>query len=278
MNQPADMEFQLAFEKLFNKNQLIPRLRNEFNLPEIISILEEHEIPIKFGLDLLVQMSLHKRTKIIVLVGLLIGHFKDEEEPAQECVNMLKRAAEADLVDYSMFRNEFIVVYNITQDIQDELDQYQFPLPCLVPPKLLKNNMDTGYHSFPVNTGSVLLKKGNHHDDDVCLDHLNKMNQTAMTINTEVARLIKNQWRNLDKPKEGEDQKKYQARVKAFEKYDKASHDVMQHVYMAGNIFYLTHKYDKRGRCYSQGYHVNTQGNPWNKAVVEFAHQEIANG
>jgi len=36
----------------------------------------------------------------------------------------------------------------------------------------------------------------------------------------------------------------------------------------------LTHKYDKRGRCYSQGYHVNPQGNDWNKAVIEFAEKE----
>ena len=42
-----------------------------------------------------------------------------------------------------------------------------------------------------------------------------------------------------------------------------------------GNNFSLNHKYDKRGRTYCQGYHVNYQGTPWNKAVVEFSHKEI---
>jgi DNA-directed RNA polymerase len=44
---------------------------------------------------------------------------------------------------------------------------------------------------------------------------------------------------------------------------------------MLGNEFYLTHRYDKRGRCYAQGYHVNPQGNDWNKAVIELAEKEV---
>jgi DNA-directed RNA polymerase len=45
-----------------------------------------------------------------------------------------------------------------------------------------------------------------------------------------------------------------------------------------GNRFYLTHRYDKRGRTYAQGYHVNTQGNCWNKAVIELADEEVVEG
>jgi DNA-directed RNA polymerase len=41
------------------------------------------------------------------------------------------------------------------------------------------------------------------------------------------------------------------------------------------NEFYLTHRYDKRGRVYCQGYHVTYQGTPWNKAVLELADKEI---
>jgi DNA-directed RNA polymerase len=37
----------------------------------------------------------------------------------------------------------------------------------------------------------------------------------------------------------------------------------------------MTHKYDKRGRTYSQGYHIQPQGSDWNKAVIEFADKEI---
>ncbi len=47
---------------------------------------------------------------------------------------------------------------------------------------------------------------------------------------------------------------------------------------MHSNVFHMTHKYDKRGRTYSQGYHVNYQGNPWNKACIEFADKEVVDG
>ena len=43
----------------------------------------------------------------------------------------------------------------------------------------------------------------------------------------------------------------------------------------AGNRFFLTHAYDKRGRTYAKGYHVNYQGNDWNKATICFAEGEI---
>jgi hypothetical protein len=42
-----------------------------------------------------------------------------------------------------------------------------------------------------------------------------------------------------------------------------------------GNEFCLTHKYDKRGRIYCQGYPVNYQGALWNKAVIQLAAKEI---
>jgi DNA-directed RNA polymerase len=42
-----------------------------------------------------------------------------------------------------------------------------------------------------------------------------------------------------------------------------------------GNEFYLTHRYDKRGRVYCQGYHISYQGNAWNKSVIELADKEI---
>ena len=41
------------------------------------------------------------------------------------------------------------------------------------------------------------------------------------------------------------------------------------------DTFYLPHKYDKRGRTYCQGYHVSYQGAAWNKAVIEFANEEV---
>jgi hypothetical protein len=265
------LEFQIDIEKLFHKNQLIPRIRQEFQTCEFDfeAHMREHNIDIEFGFALLVQMVLHKRTVLSALVGTLRRYFNDD---SQATVDELTKAVGADLVDWSPITRQFIVRFGITPDVQEELDRYQYPLPMVVAPVELKDNHDTGYY---LSRNSVILKK-NHHDEDVCLDHLNRSNKTRFRINEDVANTIRNRWKNLDKPKPEEDISCFQKRVKAFDKFNRSAFDVIEHLGLStGGEFYLTHKYDKRGRTYAQGYVVNPQGNPWQKASVEFAHQEV---
>ena len=266
-------EVQIEMEKLFHKNQLHARIKKEFTDADLPfkEIMIKNKIDPTFGFSLLVQMVLHKRAGVPVLVGILRKHFKGD---CQATADALLLACQIDLVDWNPRTKQFIVKYDITPDVQQELDTYQFPMPMVVPPKELQDNTDTGYYT---SRNSVILKD-NHHDFDVCLDHLNHVNSVKLTLNHRVTSMIKNQWRNLDKPKTGEDPAEYKKRVKAFEKYDRTAYEVMGHLDIAGTEFYLTHKYDKRGRVYCQGYHVNYQGNTWNKAVIEFADQETVDG
>ena len=53
-----------------------------------------------------------------------------------------------------------------------------------------------------------------------------------------------------------------------------SSVSVMEGIAELSDVFYLTHKYDRRGRCYASGYHINTQGTDYNKAVIQLAHKE----
>jgi hypothetical protein len=264
------LEFQIEIEKLFHKNQLMPRIEAEFEAePAFRKAMLAHGIDIDFGYALLAQMVLHKRAHLPTLVGALRKHFEDD---CQLTTDELLKAVKADLVDWSPVARQFIVKYGISPDVQEDLDRYQYPLPMVVPPQELKDNHDTGYYT---SRNSAILKH-NHHDEDICLDHLNAVNQTRFRINQDVATTVRNKWKNLDKPKLDEEQEDYRKRVKAFEKYDRTAHDVMTHLGIAAEgEFYLTHKYDKRGRTYCQGYVVNYQGTAWNKAVIEFANQEI---
>jgi len=272
---PVDMnEIQIEMEKKFHKNQLIPRITQEFVTCAEFNFREhmvQNNILPAFGFDILVQMALHKRVNLPTLVGLMRKHFSGD---LQATTDAIKQAVEADLMDWSPQLLMFIVKYEISTDVQHELDCYQYPMPMVVEPKTIKSNLDTGYLT---GKGSIILKN-NHHEDDVCLDHINAMNRIKLCIDLDVVAFVKNKWKNLDKPKEGETRQDYERRVRAFEKYDACSKDVMAHLEIAGNEFYLTHKYDKRGRVYSQGYHVNYQGNDYNKAVINFAQGEIANG
>lgn len=270
-----DMQMQAELEKLFHKNETMPRLRSEFRQPEIIDQCIDHNIPMAFAVELMSQMILHKRASVGILVGILhsrVGDGSAATANLQLCADLLLKAAEADLVDWDDISQQFIIKVDVTQDVYDDMDRYQYPLPMVVQPKEIQNNRDTGYLT---SKGSVILKSGNHHDEDVCLDHLNRVNKVALTINSDTAQMVKNKWRNLDKQKSDETKEDFENRKAAFEKYDRNAKEVMEHLTAVSDRFWLTHKYDKRGRTYCQGYAVNPQGTAWSKAVVEFAEGEL---
>lgn len=270
----AKLDLQLELEHLYSKNQLIPRIKKEFlecEDEDFVSHMKEHGILPEFGIDLLVQMVLHKRTTLPILVGILRKHFEPLANASQLAADMLLKCAEVDLVTWDDISQRFIMEFDISKDVHEEIARYQFPLPMVITPEPVTNNRETGYLTA---RGSIILKQ-NHHDDDVCLDHINRMNTIKLSLDEDTAFMIANEWRNLDKPKDGESRQDFQKRVKAFEKYDANAKDVIGKLLSLGNEFYLTHKYDKRGRTYCQGYFVNYQGTAWNKAVIQLADKEF---
>jgi hypothetical protein len=274
--QDALMQQQIELEKLYDKNQTTKRLRFYFETEvlqrhalDLGMFLDLNQIPRDFGFSLLVQISLHRRTDLPTMVGLMRHHFKS----AQEASDAILKCCELDMLHWNPAFSQLVVEpsLQIPLDVQHELDLFQFPLPMIVEPREVKSNKDTGYVT---SSGSIILKK-NHHNDDVCLDHINRMNRIKFTINVDTAHMIANTWRNLDKVKEGETTDDFEKRKRAFDKYDKTAHAVIGILEGFGNEFYLTHRYDKRGRVYCQGYHVTYQGNAWNKSVLELADKEI---
>lgn len=263
----AKLDHQIELEKLYSNNELIPRMRKVFEDFGAKEVLEDHSINEKLGMTVLVQMALRKRCQLTVLVGLV----RNLMPTAQAAMDEVDKCVQAGLVTWS--GTEFITVFTMPADVQAELDRFQYPLPMVVRPRHLTKNTQTGYLASGA-TGSVILK-GNHTDDDVCLDHLNRMNRVKLCINLDTALTVKNKWRNLDKPKEDESHLDYQKRRKAFEKYTTHAYAVIAKVLEEGNEFYITHRYDKRGRVYSQGHYINPQGTEWNKSCIEFADKEI---
>ena len=260
---------QKELERLYSNNELLPRMRQFFIESGVIPVLEKLGIEEKLGLTVLVQMALHKRCNVATLVGLTKHLFKS----AQECANALDSLVMTGLVQWDDNLRLFITSFTIPEDVQQELDRFQFPLPMVVIPRFLRTNSDTGY-LVSGSKGSVILRD-NHHEEDVCLDHLNRMNQIKLTLDLNTAVMVSNKWKNLDKHKEGESKEKYEKRVRAFTKYNQNAYSVFATLLKEENEFHLTHKYDKRGRTYCQGYYVNYQGTEWNRAVVQFADAEV---
>lgn len=268
----SSIEHQKQLEVLFNKNQLLPRMRKEFEDSKEIdfkAFAAYLEIDYKLLIDAMVQIALHKRADIQTMIGSLMSHSDD----AQYIADCLYKMAENDCFNYDPTIDKFGVIYEISEDVQMELEAFQYPLPIVSAPNPVRTNRDTGYYQ---TKGSIILKK-NHHEMDVCLDHINRMNNQRLCINWDVANYVKDSRPNMDKPKEGETRQDYEKRVKAFEKYSRTAKEVMELVTKEGNNFSLAHKYDKRGRTYACGYHINFQGTSYNKAVIEFADKELVN-
>lgn len=245
-----DHSRQIAIEKLYNKNELLPRLKEEFDGPELRAYCEKHDFPLKFAISFLAQLVLHKRAGLDVLIGLLQAQLGQGMFLLQECADLIYRAIEMDLADWDDITQVCVIRHDVSPEVYADLERYQFPLPMIVPPMQLTNNMDCGYLTM---RKSVISKGYNHHNHDVCLDHLNRVNKIPLVINNKTANMVANQWRNLDRKKPDETDAEYKTRLAAFEKYDRVSRDVIDHLNISDGPFYLTHRYDKRGRCYASG-------------------------
>ena len=268
MTEPTKHELQLVFEHTYSKHQILPRIKEYFKPIEqdLQQKSESVNLTVQFCMDFLAQLALRKRADLVTLVGIMRHHYDD----AQDVTNGVIRCISIGLGIYEPVSGMFIVKYDLPPEIQYDIDRFQFPLPFVVKPKPVRTNKDTGFFT---ENGSIILKN-NFHTDDVCLDHINKINGSKLTINHDVVNMIQNKWKDLDRRKTGETEYEFAQRKRAFEKYDRTSKDVIGIISKATDTFYLTHKYDKRGRTYSAGYHVNYQGNDWNKACVEFAEKE----
>lgn len=260
---------QIELENVFAKNHLKDRVKQYFideGANEVIDSLFDQEDHRKFAMRLLVNMAIHKRGSLDTVVGLM----RHSCEKIQEVMDLLMKCIEVKLVSYKEQTGEFITNFTVSGEVQRELDMFQYPLPMVCKPQVMKKNTDTGYLTIG---GSVLLNN-RHHDLDVCLDFINLQNSIKMKINTEVASVV-----SMVPPKraEGETKQEFSKRERSFVKFKDTTTKVMGFLNESVPHFYQVHGYDHRGRSYVKGYHINHQGMDYNKAVIEFAEEELIN-
>lgn len=264
------LQHQILLEELFDKNKLIPALTAYYKRhyeSGLVDIATRHQdIPRDFIVSLLVQLYLHKQVTIPVLIGSLVKKYGD----SQKIADWLFDLGTESLFSWDSRTKRLVVMHGISKLLEEHISKFQFPMPMVIQPEPVECNTDTGYVT---TTGSVLLNNA-HHNGDVCLDHLNRVNRIPLTLNMNTAKGVLNKWNNLGAPKEGETQDKYESRIKAFEKYKLHSEWVHELMEKTDNKFWLTHAYDKRGRIYCNGYFVTYQGHDFNKAVLEFWNKE----
>lgn len=299
-----DYETQELIETMYNRNQKRSLIRHELrSSPEIfelisktVSLAEEwkhmkffdsknkrlealdENIFEDFYLDLVGVLAQRKMAQYTEIVGSVRGHIKTmtDKEAIRTAGELISLAVLNDLIALiPATRNTSMrLVSRVSLDEHTEalIKQYQYLPPMIVPPEEVKTNHDSGYLTLQWDS---LILKDNHHEEDICLDHINRSNSVALSLDARVIRNIRDNRKHLDAPKTGESLEEYEKRVQSFLKMEKESMQVFATLINQGNQFYLTHKYDKRGRTYCQGHHVNPQGNAYRKAIIELTNKEL---
>lgn len=145
-----------------------------------------------------------------------------------------------------------------------ERSSYMPPMVCK--PPVITSNF---YQLYETCKPESLILNNNHHSDDICLDALNIINSVELCLNTEFLCTIEEEPNSPPENREQQD---------SWLIFKKQSHEMYKLMVGQGNKFHLLHKVDKRGRAYAQGYHINTQGSSYKKAMLDLVRKEPVTG
>jgi hypothetical protein len=260
-------ETQTDLEHLFNKFQLMKILRQEFETIVDIKVTEAGVEP-EMAIEALCQMYLHRQADPQTMVGILSPKYGTAQTVADKLFILVKM----DYFDFNEDLDRFTVKYDLSDDVKEMLDRFQFPLPMVIKPMTVTDNFTTGY--LTMKSPLVLNGSDYFNDVDICLDHLNRANAVALSMNFDV---ILSDQAKFVKPVRavGEDFDDYRKRLKQAEQFYQTSIVVMDQIAQLSDEIYLTHRYDRRGRVYASGYHVNSQGDDYRKACLCLSNKEV---
>jgi len=196
--------------------------------------------------------------------------FSDKAEAITTVAELLAVLCQTDAFDICKANKMASLVVVSKIPLEDKLIDFilnsQYLPPMVCEPETLVSNFSSGYLT---HNDSLILGQGNHHDGDICLDVLNIMNKVCLSLDLEfLCKVEEDPTFDIDTPDKRDQWLKFKKQSYSF-------YDLMQ---SQGNQFYLTHKVDKRGRIYAQGYHITTQGTAFKKAMIELATMEYVTG
>ncbi|WP_051299002.1 hypothetical protein [Marinobacterium litorale] len=206
------------------------------------------------------------------VVGQLAGvlNFDNKIEGAKTTAEIL--AVLSDLGAYELFKTgkydsiQIQSFFEMDHQLMNFIRQTKYLPPMVCPPEVITSNYDSGYLT---KKESMILGWNAFHEGNICLDSINKFNQVPLSLNVELLKTYSEAPKQLLTDPEKQEQ---------WEKFVTDSYVVYRDLVKQGNKFWLTHKVDKRGRTYAQGYHVSSQGNAFRKAILELHDKEVVEG
>lgn len=159
----------------------------------------------------------------------------------------------------------------LSDDLERRLNIMCVLPPMMVKPRKLIHNRSSGF--LTINNDSLILGyKENHHDECISLDVLNTLNSQALCLDLDICYKFEKEFTSdfdIDTDEYKNQKKTYDKAKEQFEFFRDN---------LADSAIFFTHKVDKRGRVYSQGYQMNTQGTSYEKACINLKTKEYVTG
>lgn len=206
---------------------------------------------------------LNKTLTIQAITGLIAGriHLKDHLDSAKTAAEVVAVISKSGLITILKRGSGRSILVKTTWKINKEIPTLNRHTPLNVEPEIVTKNYHEDY-------GSMILGGAlKHHEGNICLDHLNRMNKIPLALNIEF----------LKKIEETPSKKMIlntRQKQEQWESFRTGSYDMYIKLSRNGNRFWLNHAYDTRGRSYAINYYVSTQGSSFKKAIVQLANKE----
>lgn len=224
-------------------------------------------------MDIFIGIAYFMRPELFTSVSAQIASrlkFSDKTEAITTVAELLAVLCQTDAFDIDKFDKMaslmLVSQIELPEKVVHFIENSQYLPPMVCEPLELTHNYSSGYLT---HNDSLILGTGNHHDGDICLDVLNTMNKVALRLDTDFLCGVEEEPTFELDNQEKED---------LWHVFKVQSYMFYQLMVEHGNKFYLTHKVDKRGRIYSMGYHITTQGTAFKKAMIELANEELVEG
>ena len=233
-----------------------------------------------------ISLECQKPMKLVSIASLCARHLNmsDKVEAIHTMAEVIAVLADTDLFDVKKTKEGWIVLSRVGLDaeVTQYADNALYLPPLIIKPRKVRHNRDSGYIT---QRGESLILGffENHHDDNICLDVLNILNSNEYELDTDFIDNNDMEWSEpefeVGKHTHYEEEQITAMSKDYFENYFKEQSKfffkLMKH---HGNSLYITNKVDKRGRVYSQGFHINPQGDSYHKAMLNLKHREIPTG
>jgi len=149
--------------------------------------------------------------------------------------------------------------YILKVDTLEYLKRVIYLPPMLCEPVDWETNYGGGYIT---SKKTLILGRDNHHNNTLNYDCINHLQSIGFELDPFVLSMAELPPDKL----EG-------VAISNFVTEAMASRKI--YTYYKDKTFYFVHRYDKRGRIYSSGYHINLQSYEYKKALLNFSKKEL---